>query len=576
MRRLLLVTGLSAVPAAALAAAAPDPVPADEVRLAGVQPSAAPAPFTAQQRAAVEADEGTLSARPIRQTNVGTWTRYTALDPVRTYDAVAVPVGTLPVRMSAADVMLNYNQRKVALRINDGLDRVGADVPPELVDAFGLDHLDLIGSLKLYEYVGNCNTYRLKLRNVFIEVPLTSRSVDGHFETGREVKSDFDVPGAVAHAELEWTITDNGCFIDIIPSMDIEASFTVSDLSGHLDATLGTDGDAIQIDDIDSVSLTVGDFDWAVNSWFLNTVIACGFALYDLFDFSCSGQADCLTEAVNEYALDEPELIDALAGVVNDAIDAPLSISSGTSTDGFSMGINVDLASIKSSTTHDTLTSLWNVTLSSTGVADACASRLTARAYAFEGSTGDASLTGDDLELELPFHLISRAAYFAGQQGVFCQSFSKVVGARFYRFSLAPVGSVAIAGAAAGEPENTLKLSMPVEITANAAGSGGVITGTVTVTGRLEVDGGQDLVFSPTTADVSGIAGTITIGALSFPAASLEAQIDAAAGDIVGDLGDLELLNAVVDTGIGSLSVSIGEDILTSGAALVVGLDLDR
>jgi hypothetical protein len=265
-----------------------------------------------------------------------------------------------------------------------------------------------------------------------------------------------------------------------------------------------------------------------------------------------------------------------MTALVNDVIDAPLTISTGTSTDGLSLNFTIDLATLKSSTSHDTMTSTWDATLTSSAATDPCAASLSSRAYTLEGATGDAQLTPDHMEVEIPFHLLSKAAYYAGKQGLFCQSGSyDVLPGIGYGFDVVPDGAVTVAKGGPSDPDNLIQFSMPIEATASGAGPvGGAITGTLTIKGTLGVDGGSDLVFTTTSADASALAGSITLGGIAVPAATLEPAIDAAMARIVSAMGDLELMNAVVNTGIGSLSVSVG-DVTTNGLALVIGLSFD-
>jgi hypothetical protein len=548
--------------------------------VAAVQPGGPP-DINAEVREAVLQEERVLQPFPEVVPMAGPWERRTFLDPVIVNDRFTVGPSLVPMTLSLAGIPPGalYNQRKVALRINDGLDHIGRDVVPAVADEFGLDHIEIIDSLTIWSEVGDCNTYRLKLRDVSVDLPFGTTSVTGHFESGRKVLSDFNLPAADAHAELEFTITNTSnsgwCFFDIIPAMDIESSYDAGDLDGNLDVTLERAGDAIQVDTIDDIELTVADFAWDTNSWFLDTIIDLGFWLYDLFDFTCSGQADCLTEAVNQYALADDGFLDQMTALVNDAIDAPLTISTGTSTDGLALNFTINLSSLKSSTTHDTMTSIWNATLTSSAATDSCAAALSARAFAFEGGVGDAQLTADDLELEIPFHLLTKAAYFAGKQGLYCQSgtYSVIPGVPQF-FKVVPDGAVSVAKGGPADPDNLIQFTLPVEVTASGGLGGGAIAGTLTVKGTLSVDGGSDVVFTTTSADASGLSGSIMLGGIPISAATLEPSIDAAVAGIVSDMNDLELLNAVVNTGIGGLGVS-ASDVTTNGQALVIGLNFD-
>ena len=117
-----------------------------------------------------------------------------------------------------------------------------------------------------------------------------------------------------------------------------------------------------------------------------------------------------------------------------------------------------------------------------------------------------------------------------------------------------------------------MKIALPVVVA--MSGATGSIAGTLTVKGTLGIDGGSDLVFTPTSADVSALSGSVTISGVTVSAASLEPTIDAAASALVASICSLELMNSVVQTGIAGVSISVGEVVSTTGA-LVVGLDLN-
>lgn len=563
MRKTVLVSTFSLLSAVASAAVAPKSAPA----------------LSQEQLDAARNERKVAQPRALAAPVTGPWSRVSRLDSAIAYDTFDVQQGTLDAAVeSIPGIQLPSNQRQVALRINDGLDHLGPDVIVPLADEAGLDHLDLVSSKTLFTSEGDCNRYQLKLRDTYVELPFSSNSVSGDFHSGKELDSSFNLPGAEAHAELEWTITNTSssgwCFFDPVPAMNIAASFTVGDLDGDLAVELETDGNAIAVDQIENISFAVDDFAWGTNSWFLNTVLSLGFSLYDLFDFSCSGQAECLSEAVNEYALEDDDFVDEMTALVNDAIDAPLTISSGTGSDGFGLGFSVSLSDLKSSTAENTLTSLWDVELSSTRLADACASTLFVKSFMAEGEPGNASLTSNDLELEVPYHLVSKAAYFAGKQGVFCQDFNYNIAGTAYSFSIVPNGSVGVSGGDAGDPANRVKLTLPVKVLSNSAGVTSTVAGTLTVKGSLGVDTGSDLVLSTLSASISALSGTLKAGAVNVSAANLSGAINTALARILSDMDDLELMNAVVNTGIAGTSVSIGQ-IETNGSAFVIGLNLN-
>jgi len=544
---------------------------------AAVAPADAPV-ISAEVTAGIAAERKVEQAFPVMQSQLGAWVRQSHLEASILADAFEIGRSNVALNLSTAGIAAGfpYNQRKVALRINDGLDHIGEEVVPPLADDAGLDHLDVVSSLTLWSSVGDCNTYRFKLKNVFVELPFGRNAVDGEFRDGKKVLSDFDLPSAEAHAEVEFTITNTSssgwCFFDPVPALDIEAEFTVSDLSGHLDATLRTSGDTIAINTVDDIDFSLNDFVWDTNSWFLDSVIALGFGLYDLFDASCSGQADCLSEAINEYALEDDDFVDEMKALVNDAIDAPLTINTGVSTDGLNLNFAVDLDSLKSSTVHNTMTSLWNVTPSTSAAANACAAALTAKAYALEGSTGDAQLTADEMELEIPFHILSKTAYYAGKQGLFCKTGSYSVLGVPRSFNIVPNGAVGVSKGSALDPDNLIKFSLPIKATPSVGA--GIVNATLTISGLLSVDAGSDLVFTTTAATASALSGSLTLGGLSISAATLTPAINTALAGIVTGMNDIELLNAVVQTGITGVSIA-ASDVTTDGQALVVGLNFN-
>jgi hypothetical protein len=131
-----------------------------------------------------------------------------------------------------------------------------------------------------------------------------------------------------------------------------------------------------------------------------------------------------------------------------------------------------------------------------------------------------------------------------------------------------------VAGGDAGDPANRVKLTLPVKVLSNSAGVTSTVVGTVTVKGSLSVDAGSDLVLSTLSANISALSGTLKAGAVNVNAAKLSGAINGALADILSDMDDLELVNAVGNTGIAGTSVSVGE-IETSGSAFVIGLNLN-
>jgi hypothetical protein len=548
----------------------------------GATPVASAPVLSPQQIDNVRSDTKVVKKSVSYQGAIGPWngTVYVPAAPREDFEVNAgMQISDEPIAMAANPGDLEIfqtptNQRRAAIRINDGLDHVGAALVPPVADEAGLDHLDIATPRPLYEADGNCTHYKLVLKNVYTELPFSSTSLTGDFATGRKVKSDFNLPGAEVHAEVQWTATHfNGPWWCISTPMNYTAAFTVRDLDGSLDVTLGTAGGAVTIDTVDAVSFSVDDFEWDTNSWILNTLISLGFGLYDLFDFTCSGQADCLSEAVNEYALSDDDFIDEMVDMVNRAVGSLHNWSEGFSTEGLSSTFSAALESVQSSTAENTLTSLWDVDVSSSATVDPCASGLYTRAFAFEGAPGNASLTNNDFEVELPFHLISDTAYLAGKRGVFCAAFNYSILNVSRGFSVLPSGSIGVAGAGAGDPANTVKLSLPIRITPTSGGVTGSVSGTLNVKGALGVDAYSDLVFTTRSASVSGLTGSVSVGGATVNAASLSSAINGAVGDVVSEMDDLELANALAHTGIGDVSIAVG-DIVTSGSALVVGLDI--
>ena len=510
-------------------------------------------------------DLRTATAEPIKS-KVGPWNRGSVLDPVR-------PAEQAPVGPSSIPLMLNRDQtdrvitpdRKVALRLNDGLDHLGAELVPALADYTGVEHIDVINSKSLWSgsFLG-CH-YDLTLEDVFVEMPFGSTSVTGDFQSGSKVLSRFNLPGANSHAELHLAY----CW------GNPQAEFDVGDLDGNVDVTLKTGDSRIQVDTIDDIDMSVADFSWDTNSDILDLILDLGVSLYDIFDFSCSGAADCLTETINRYALSDDDYLDEMISFVNDLIATPLTISSGGSTDGLLANFNVSLAELKTSTGDNTLTTLWDTSVTSSAPVNSCASALTAHDDADPGTPGDAQLTPDDMELEIPFNILSQVAYYAGKQGLFCQQYNFFLKGVSYPIKIVPNGAVTVAKGTGADPDNLIKFSLPVKATGSGPGVTGSITGTLTIKGTVAVESGSnDMVFTTTGADVSSLSGTLFINKAPYSAAALEPTIDAAAARIVTAMNDIELLNAVADIGDLGLRI-VAHDLTTNGKALVIGLNID-
>ncbi len=565
MRQIILASSFTLVAAAASAAPAP--------------PSNAPL-LSQRDIDNVRADTKAVQSSSPHGVAVGPWNGAVSVPSPAEYadklEQSPIPRGEMiAMDVNAAEIYTGpTNQRLAAIRINDGLDAIGTELVPPLGDEAGLDHFDILTTKTLYAADGNCTHYKLVLKNVYTELPFGSTSVTGGFASGRKVKSDFNLPSGEVHAEVQWTATHfNGPWWCFSTPMNYTAAFTVSDFDGSLDVTLDTVGNAVTVDAVDAVSFSVDDFEWGTNSWILDIVLTLGFGLYDLFDFTCSGQADCLSEAVNEYALTDDDFVDEMVDVVNEASSSLHHIAGGFSTDGFSADFSVGLESLQSSTAENTLTSLWDVEVSSSAAVDPCADDLRTRAFSLEGAPANVSLTDNDLEVELPFHLISDTAYLAGKQGVFCSTFNYSILNVSRHFSVEPSGSIGVTGAGAGDPANTVKLSLPIRIASTSAGVTSSVSATLNVKGALGVDAGSDLIFTTRSASVSNLTGSVSVGAATVSAATLTSAINGAVAGVVDEMDDLELANAVAFTGIGNVSVAVGE-ILTSGAALVVGLDI--
>jgi hypothetical protein len=315
-------------------------------------------------------------------------------------------------------------------------------------------------------------------------------------------------------------------------------------------------------------------FDWDTDSGFLDWLLGLGASLYNLFNSNCDNQAECLTEAMNHYVLESAEYRDEMVNFVNELIARPMNISDGYSTDGLDVYYDVSLESLQSSTSYNTMTSIWKTVVTSSAPVDPCASKLSAKAYNSEGGAGNESLTNNDLELEIPFNILAQLAYYAGKQGLFCQESPFVVGSNFYPIAVVPNGAVTVAKGGNNDPDNLIKFTLPIKATGSGVGVNGSITGTLTIKGTIGLDDGADVVFVTTSATVSDLAGTITIGLISYPASALKSTINAAAGIIVSEMDDIELLNQVAYISDIGVRLLVG-DVTTDEKALVIGLNFD-
>jgi hypothetical protein len=294
-----------------------------------------------------------------------------------------------------------------------------------------------------------------------------------------------------------------------------------------------------------------------------------GVAIYDLFDQTCSGLDECASEAVNEYALEDDEVVDSLTTVINDAIEVPAALDGGLSHDGYRLDYGVSLDALDTYVSTDHLETTWEVTLESGAADDPCAAGLTLP-WSF-GNPGHTPATTNDLELEAPLALISRAIVLAGKQGALCASTSSIMGT-FGTASVVPDGSPRLTVLDASSALVEIVLPMSGTIT-------GTTSGTVELEAHLQAhlevdcDQGLWLVIDSAGADITG--GALSLFGMAVDPLTLEPVLDSlVASSLPAAMPQVQLIPAVTDLGDLDLGLAVGR-IAVRNNHLVVGFDLD-
>ncbi|MFT7621242.1 MAG: hypothetical protein ACI9WU_000403 [Myxococcota bacterium] len=514
----------------------------------------------------------------IYESAVGEWTRPDYLD--RLLPSTTMQLSDTVVATKFGQLTLNsgyFGTRDVALRIN-GLDTVGRELVPDLAEENGVDEMNFSDD-KLGGGTWSCYDWTFHVRDVGIKLPVDSSTVSGSFgDSGRTV-TDWSLNTACATARFDFEAErkNNKIWCLWALPINIELSINIEDLDGEVDFTAAAGSDnTVTVTSIDKMTLELSNIGYQSNSGFLNAVLAVGFSLYDLFKTSCSGIDDCASEVVNDILQSKNKVEERLLSTMDDALAQPLAMGGGTSTEGLSIEYSVALDGLQSSKNHDTMTTLWDVDLGNGGTTDTCASGLTLAMSMATGSVGHASYTSDDLEVELPYSLIARAAWVAGQQGVFCHSFEATeaggsgLGATG---TVVPSGSIRATAGSGSDPANTVILTLPVRATLDGATSGD-ISADVTVKAEFETSCGEGLYAVITDVSVANFSGTITLSGFEIDAADMEDfLVDLIEDEIPASLPSFQVLPQVTALNdSGSLSLSVGE-VVSDTQVIVVGLN---
>ncbi|HMV66665.1 MAG TPA: hypothetical protein PKA64_07430 [Myxococcota bacterium] len=475
---------------------------------------------------------------------------------------------------TGVSILPSFQAHDVLFRIND-LDTITREVVPEVADAAGVPSRIDLATETLASGHFPCHDWSLKLRDVGMDLPIGSNTMDSVVanNVGR-VNTDLDMPGVDASATLRMHITwdpnpsEWACvqwLMDIGGDTDLFGS--IDDLDGELDVTLEDSASSVQVDEIKKLRLDLTGTHIGSSAWFLDFLLDVGFTLYDLFDSSCSGMDQCMSEAINDLVLSSDEVVDTLTSVINDAIDVPLSLNGGLSNDGFEIDYGVDLSDLTTSSTYGTVTTRWAVEVESDAATDPCANALTLRAYT--GAAGSAPATTSDLEAEVPFSIVTKAAYLAGKQGAFCTT-STYNGTRL---SVKPNGALSLAAGAVGDPADSLRLSLPVKVTPTGRGVSGSLTATMTVVAAIEVGCDADeLQLVPSSILLGTVTGSIVVSGINIPGSAMQSTLNAAVAAI--PLAEIDVMPRVTDLDdLGDIMVAV-DDVVVRNQHVVIGLDI--
>lgn len=337
-------------------------------------------------------------SEPASPPTVGPWVRTPLIDALGAS-------GVAPV--------MSRDAGAVVLRIAD-LEDVVDQLVPAAAELLGIDDGIDIPSARLASGRLGCWRFRVSHEHR-VKVPVTASGISAtvHDDRGR-VDTRWSVPGADVRSTVtlvnEKVDTTGWCRLAPRLAVDLSLTARLDGVDAELDATLATRGNRLDLSRIDHLAVDLGPItltserdSTGLVSWLVERT---ALSLFDLFDRVCSGVSSCIEDLANTVVERSPEVRDALASAVNEALDAPLRLS-GSAPSGSSLSYAVALDGLDSEDTADILWSTWDLEVDAAAAVAACASGLTFVHRAV--TTPTTRRTSSDLELELPVDLIGEA-----------------------------------------------------------------------------------------------------------------------------------------------------------------------
>jgi hypothetical protein len=314
---------------------------------------------------------------------------------------------------SVVGPVMSRDAGAVVLRIAD-LEDVVDQLVPAAAELTGIDDGIDIPSARLSSGRFGCWRFRVSHEHR-VKVPITASGISAtvHDDRGR-----VDTRWSVPTADVRSTVTlvnekvDTTGWCRLAPRLAVDLSLTarLDGIDAELDATLATRGNRLDLTRIDHLAVDLGPITLTSDrdstglvSWLIERT---ALSLFDLFDTVCSGISSCIEDLANTVVERSPDVRDALASAVNEALEAPLLLS-GAALSGSSLSYSVALDGLDSEDTSDILWSTWDLEVDAAAAPAACASGLTFVHRAV--TTPTTRRTSSDLELELPVDLLGEA-----------------------------------------------------------------------------------------------------------------------------------------------------------------------
>lgn len=487
------------------------------------------------------------------------------------------------------------------LVLND-LDALTGTVLPDLAEQYGL--ADLVSDtdqifhdvLTIHDPIQNKDINCMEVTITFdtlVSLPVDEDDVQAEWAGGEQLRTEWDVNSTFL-ASLTIDVEDRdgefgflglggGNFFCDVTWEFVESllggegthvyAVTAGDFSGELDVTLADLGGRIGIESIDFVSLTFEDF------FTLGSITA-------VYDGDCGSTADCLLSSLLDPIMNDIE------DAINDSLDYSLTSEGGFGIGGARMDYDVGLHDIRSNGAADSFTATSDVELTPDNV-DACAAGMRQAAYA----ETDIEATEYDLDVEVPFGLVSEVVYQTGQSGLFCRNVSHDLDAELFapadvpgvntsahfEADLEPNGTMVIDEAPDGEQfvlalltgqdTSPLEVTIPVTLknaTIDGAPAGGAdeeITANMRLQGFFVLNCDQGLELYVYDADVTDLSGEISHGGFTQDAAVLQTAMEDAVWDMLrNDLGQVFPIIPKVNSLKHQTSLAIVLETVTSDA----------